>query len=67
MLGVGVEDNLMANGRAREDSRASSIGGVSSSELVRSMMRISFCSLDEDIFISLVEIYFDVEVKNTCC
>ena len=55
MLGVGVEDNLMDNGRAREDSRASSIGVVSSSELERSMRRISFCLFDEDIFIFLVD------------
>ena len=65
-LGVGVEDNLIANGRVREDSRAGSIVGVSSSELVRSMRRISFCSLYEDMFIFLVEGFFDVEVKNIC-
>ena len=58
---------MIANGRVREDSRAGSIVGVSSSELVRSMRKISFCSLDEDIFIFLVEVFFDVEVKNTCC
>ena len=61
-----MEDNLIANGRAWEGS-AGSIVGVSSSELVRSMRKISFCSLDEDIFIFLVEVFFDVEVKNTCC
>ena len=55
----------MASGGVREDSRASSIGGVSSSELVRSMRRISFCSFDEDIFIFRVEC-LDVEMKNIC-
>ena len=54
MLGVGVEDILIANGRARGGSRAGLMVGVSSSELVRSMRRI-FCSFNEDIFIFLVE------------
>ena len=60
MLGMGVEDILIANGRARGGSEAGSIVGVSSSEVVRSMRRISFCSLYEDIFIFLVEGFFCV-------
>ena len=40
MLGVGVEDILIANGRARGGSKAGSIVGVSSSEVVKSMRRI---------------------------
>ena len=58
MLGIGVEDILIANGRARGGSRAGSMVGVSSSELVRSMRRISFCSFNEDIFIFLVDVFF---------
>ena len=40
MLGVGVEDIMIANGRAREGSEAGWIVGVSSSEVVKSMRRI---------------------------
>ena len=58
VLGEGVEDNLIARGRARGGSRAGSMVGVSSSKLVRSMRRISFCSFNEDIFIFLVEVFF---------
>ena len=54
MLGIGVEDILIASRRARGGSRAGVIVGVSSWELVRSMSRI-VCSFNEDIFIFLVE------------
>ena len=68
MLGVEVEDILIANGRARGGSEAGSIVGVSSSEVVRSMRRICFCSVYEDIFIFLVEgVFLCVKVRNTCC
>ena len=40
MLGIGVEDNLIANGEAREGSEVGSIVGVSSSEVVKSMSGI---------------------------
>ena len=40
MLGVGVEDNMIANGRARGGSEAGLIVGVSSSEVVKSMSGI---------------------------
>ena len=40
VLEIGVEDNLIARGRARGGSKAGSIVGVSSSEVVKSMRRI---------------------------
>ena len=40
MLGMGVEDILIASGRARGGSEAGLIVGVSSSEVVKSMRRI---------------------------
>ena len=40
MLGIGVEDNLIANGGAREGHEVGSIVGVSSSEVVKSMSGI---------------------------
>ena len=40
MPGIGVEDNLIASGEAREGSEVRSIVGVSSSEIVKSMSGI---------------------------
>ena len=40
MLGIRVEDNLIASGEAREGSKVGSIVGVSSSEVVKSMRGI---------------------------
>ena len=39
-LRTGVEDNLIASGKAREGSEVGSIIGVSSSEVVKSMSGI---------------------------
>ena len=40
MLGVGVEDSLIAKGGAREGHEVGGIVGVSSSEVVKSMSGI---------------------------
>ena len=40
VLRTGVEDNLIASGKAREGSEVGSIVGVSSSEVVKSMSGI---------------------------
>ena len=49
MLGIGVEDNLIASGKAREGSEVGSIVGVSSSEVVKSMSGICSWLVYEDI------------------
>ena len=60
MLGIGVEDNLIASGKAREGSEVGSIIGVSSSEVVKSLSGICSWLVYEDIFIFLVEELFYV-------
>ena len=66
-MGEGVEDNLIASGRAREGSRVGSIGGVSSSEVVKSMSGICSWLVYEDIvYFSYRRVFFCVEVKSTC-
>ena len=68
MPGVGVEDNLIARGRAREGSRVGSIGDVSSSEVVKSMSGICSWLLYEDIvyFLCRRVFFLCVEGKSTC-
>ena len=49
MLGIGVEDSLIANGGHREGREVRGIVGVSSSEVVRSMSGICSWLVYEDI------------------
>ena len=58
MLGIGVEDNLIACSEARRGSEVGAIVGVSSSEVVKSMSGICSWLVYEDIFIFLVEEIF---------
>ena len=51
--GIGVEDNLIANGGAREGHEVGGIVGVSSSEVVKSMSGICSWLVYEDIFFFL--------------
>ena len=69
VLGVEVEDNLIASGEAREGSKVGSIVGVSSSEVVKSMSGICSWLVYEDIvYFSYRGVFFCVcvGVKSTC-
>ena len=64
---AGVEDNLIASGKARGGSKVGSIVGVSSSEVVKSMSGICSWLVFEDIvYFSCRRVFFCVEVKSTC-
>ena len=68
MLGMGVEDNLIASGEARRGSEVGFIVGVSSSEVVKSMSGICSWLVYEDIvfFFFVEEFFLCVEGKSTC-
>ena len=61
MLGIGVEDNLIACSEARRGSEVGAIGGVSSSEVVKSMSGICSWLVYEDIvYFSCRRVFFCV-------
>ena len=67
MLGIGVEDNLIANGGHREGHEVRGIVGVSSSEVVKSMSGICSWLVYEDIvYFSCRRVFLCVEEKSIC-